>query len=349
MDSHQAKTLDSLTTQRNAIVSKLVEGNWTLNSISRQQRLQSTEGYVFVLQCTPRNKGKRVFTTCRCAECEEPNRIFSPFTFRLSLEKSGKARPPNMLGYRPIAPNKAVMQSASGANQGKRGLGANGEEWWCLRCVETLFKKVRQSELESCPPSSEPPAHAFMHWAQWIIPEERKIPRYPDSFRLKGPYIFALEKWKAVILYDTQQEHGANFKPNLPPHLSIPQQLYEGTDGRSLYLSKEMRDMRGLTADGEEAEVSAAECQDVSLTEVMKRVDRFMGAISTSKRALGLANEKEARAQAQQSPGEVETGVKDDSAVKEDSTVTEKSALEKESSINTTKLPFRPASRQDSM
>ena len=209
--------------------------------------------------------------------------------------------------------------------------------------MESLVKVVQQTEFELYPPSSEPPAHPLMHWAQWIIPEERVIPRYPDSFRLEAPYRYALEKWKAVILYNSQQEHGANFKPELPPHLSTPEQLYYGTDGRSLYLSKETRDMRGLTKDGEEAEISAADCQDVSLTEVLKRVDRITGAISRGKRELRLAKEREARAHAEK------CAVKEESAVTEESVVKEKSALKEESAINSTQFVLRFVSRRNSM
>ena len=215
--------------------------------------------------------------------------------------------------------------------------------------MESLFKAVRQSEFESCPPSSKPPAHALMHWAQWIIPEERKIPRYPDSFRIEGPYKYALEKWKAVILYNAQQEHGADFKPELPPHLSIPDQVYYGIDGKSLYLSKETADIRGLTQYGEEVEVSAADCQDVSLTEVLKRVDKEMDAIKRGRKEIRLAKEREARAQAEQSPVKEKSGVEEESAVKKESVVEEESTVKEEPTNNSTQLPFRPASRQDSM
>ena len=120
------------------------------------------------------------------------------------------------------------------------------------------------------------------------------IPRYPDKFRLEAPYRYGLEKWKAVILYNSQQKHGANFTPDLPPHLNITDQLYTGTDGKSLYVSKESRDMRGLMENGEEAEISAADCEDVSLTEVLKRVGRIVAAISRGKRQRRLAEKREA-------------------------------------------------------
>lgn len=249
-----------------------------------------------MLQRNPLNLAGIPRTTCRHAECAEPDKIFMGSSFRLSLEKNDRARPPNMLGYRAVAKLSYVKISARGANRGKRGLGARGEEWWCLRCVESLFKAMRQREFELFPPDYQPPAHALFGWAQWIIPEERVIPAYPDKFRLDAPYRYGLEKWKAVILYNSQQEHGVHFKPGLPPHLSKTVQLYTGTDGKSLYISKESRDMRGLMEDGEEAEISAADCKDVSLTEVLKRVGRIVGAVSRRKRELRLAAEREAQA-----------------------------------------------------
>ena len=248
-----------------------------------------------MLQRNPTNLGRIARTTCRHAECVEPDKIFTCGSFRLSLEKSERARPPNSLGYRPVAGLSRVTKSARGANRGERGLGANGEEWWCLQCVESLAQAMQQCELELLPSSSEPPAHALFDWAQWIVPEERNIPGYPGKFRLEAPYRYGLEKWKAVILYNSQQKHGAHFTPDLPPHLSITDQLYTGTDGRSLYLSKESRDMRGLMENGEMAEISAADCEDVSLTEVLNRVGRLVAAVNREKRQRRLAKKKEAR------------------------------------------------------
>ena len=203
-----------------------------------------------MLQRNPLNLGRISRTTCRLAECAEPDKIFMRTSYRLSLEKSDRARPPNVLGYRAVAPLSIVTKSARGANRGKRGLGANGEEWWCLRCVESLLKAMQQFEFELLPPESQTPVHhALVHWAQWIIPEERAIPRFPGKFRLEAPYRYGVEKWKAVILYNSQQEHGAHFKPELPPHLSTTEPLYTGTDGRSLYVSKGVE--RYARVDGE--------------------------------------------------------------------------------------------------
>ena len=54
--------------------------------------------------------------------------------------------------------------------------------------------------------------------------------------------------------------------------------------------------MRGLMEDGEEAEISAADCEDVLLTEVLKRVGRIVAAISRGKRERRLAKKREAQA-----------------------------------------------------
>ena len=101
--------------------------------------------------------------------------------------------------------------------------------------------------------------------------------------------------------------------------------------------------MRGLTEDGEEAEVSAADCQDVSLTEVLKRVGKIRGATSRGKKEIRLAKEREARAHAEK------CAVKEESALKEESTVKEESTLKEESAINTTQFVLRPVSRRNSM
>ena len=56
-----------------------------------------------------------------------------------------------------------------------------------------------------------------------------------------------------------QKREYTHYKPELPPHLSIQEQHYYGNDGRSLYLSKETRDMRGLTC-REAIRVLGVEC-----------------------------------------------------------------------------------------
>lgn len=307
-----------------------------------------------MLQRNPFDLGRIPRTTCRLVECAEPDKIFMRSSFRLSLERSDRARPPNILGYRAVAALSQVKRSARGANRGKRGLGATGEEWWCLRCAESMLKAVRHYEFEVNPPTSEPPAHALMQWAQWIIPEERVIPAYPNTFHLEDPYKYALEKWKAVILYNSQQD-GADFEPHLPPHSSRPDQLYTGTDDRSLYLTQETRDMRGLTDGGDEAEISAVDCQDVSLSEVFKRVGRIRDAIRRGKWELRLAKEREARAHAEQFAIEEESTVKEEfaveevSAVKGESAVKEESAIKEESGVKSTQFVLRHVSRRSSI
>ena len=58
--------------------------------------------------------------------------------------------------------------------------------------------------------------------------------------------------------------------------------------------------MRGLMANGEEAEISAADCKDVSLTEVLSRVGRIMAAT--------LAEKREAREMVQWLNGKCQIG-----------------------------------------
>ena len=66
--------------------------------------------------------------------------------------------------------------------------------------------------------------------------------------------------------------------------------------------------MRGLIENGEEAEISAADCEDVSLTEVLRRVGRIVAAISRGKRQRRLAEKREAGEMAQWLNGKCQIG-----------------------------------------
>ena len=66
--------------------------------------------------------------------------------------------------------------------------------------------------------------------------------------------------------------------------------------------------MRGLMEDGEEAEIAAADCENVSLSEVLQRVGRIVAAISRGKRERRLAKKREARELVQWLNGKCQTG-----------------------------------------
>ena len=66
--------------------------------------------------------------------------------------------------------------------------------------------------------------------------------------------------------------------------------------------------MRGLMENGEMAEISAADCEDVSLTEVLNRVGRLVAAVNREKRQRRLAKKKEAREMDQWLNGERRVG-----------------------------------------
>jgi len=232
-------------------------------------------------------------TTCRHFECPQPKSTMQPFTFRLSLEKASKCNPgSNILGHQAIASLSAVLQSAHSPCNGKRGLGARGEEWWCLRCVEALFVEVRRRWLLAHPNSPIPTRHPFHQFANWIIADLRSIPTYPGKYTLILPYIYALEKWKAVTLYDDwkKQKQPAQFEINAPARVVV-EKIFLGLDEESLYLDEATRNLRGVMQRGNIAEVPAQDCRGVALSVVFQRVDSIMAAIYKARRAARQAAE----------------------------------------------------------
>ena len=215
------------------------------------------------------------------------------YTFRLSVEKASKCDPAdNDLGHQPIACLSTVLNSAHAPLSGKRGLGEGSEEWWCLKCVESLFEEMHRRWLlaHSDPPISA--QHPLQRLANWIIADQRSIPTYIDKYKLIAPYIYALEKWKAVLLYDqyTQLARGQPFNVNAPAHFGS-RVAFLGIDRKSFYVDKAMRDLRGVMERGGIAEISAQECRDVALSVVFQRVDAIMAGVYKARAAARKAVE----------------------------------------------------------
>lgn len=86
-----------------------------------------------------------------------------------------------------------------------------------------------------------------MEFGHHIIADERHIAAYPGKFNVDPPYQFGLELWKATQLFDDRRAHGAKFLPSVPRHIRLPDELVEGRDGQSPYLTEVARNFRGTT------------------------------------------------------------------------------------------------------
>ena len=237
-------------------------------------------------------------TTCRHLQCPYQNAIFKGGDFLLSLEKPESCDPlRNPLSYKAIAPISRVLASGWNHVSGKRGLGADGEERWHLTCLESLLREVRKRQLLASPENDIPTWAPSMEFGQHIVADERQLAAHPGKFNVDSPYQFGLELWKATQLFDSRLEHGASFKPTVPPHIHVPEVLLVGRDGLSLYLTNEARDFRGKMPWGEIAEISAADGRGVTLYEMTQRVSAILTPRYEAKRALQKQNNEARKAQ----------------------------------------------------
>lgn len=108
--------------------------------------------------------------------------------------------------------------------------------------------------------------------ANWIIVDGRICQTHPHCLCPLPVFIYAVEKWKAVKMYDQYRQTSwfTAFAPNatsLKPYL--------GKEKQSLYLSQRARDMTAEFDDGMPEMVRASQVQGKSLTELLIFVGRF--------------------------------------------------------------------------
>ena len=235
------------------------------------------ESYRFVIQKVPsshsRPRGVQD-TTCRHSEC--PNRVTPPGSYRVSLEKLADCDPANnVISYEAIDSLKSVRKTPKGS-QGRRGLGANGQEWWCLKCLETLFVHLREDVWKHKPDGSTRFVHPLTSIQYWILPERRTIPQFEVMYyTLQAPQIHLLAKWQAVKTFDELRNRPAEGHFDLPEDpVDGPLTLYLGQDGESFYLDREARDLRGLLSDNRVCEIEVSNVRGYSLSEALRRLDK---------------------------------------------------------------------------
>ena len=171
---------------------------------------------------------------------------------------------------------KNVRKTLKGSD-GRRGLGTNGQEWWCLKCLESLFVDLRERVWKHKPDGSTLLVHPLTSIQYWIIPERRTIPQLERKFyTLQSPQIHLLAKWQAVKTYDELRDRPAEGQFNLPEDPADgPLTLYLGQDGESFYLDRAARDIRGVLTDGRVCEIDATNVRGYSLSEALRRLDKL--------------------------------------------------------------------------
>ena len=213
-------------------------------------------------------------TTCRHAEC--PNKVTPPSSYRASLERLRDCGPGSRhIGYEAIDSLSNVQRTRKGF-QGRRGLGANGQEWWCLKCLEAIFVDLRERVWKHLPDGSTRFVHPLTTIQYWIIPERRTIPQFDGIYyTLQPPQIYLLAKWQAVKTFDQLRDRPTEGHFDLPEESVDGEiRLYLGDDGESFYMDRAVRDMRGVLADQRVCEIEASEVRGYSLSEAFRRLDK---------------------------------------------------------------------------
>ena len=209
-------------------------------------------------------------TTCRHSEC--PNKVTPPGSYRASLERLRDCGPGSShIGYEAIESLSNVLRTRKGF-QGRRGLGANGQEWWCLKCLEALLVDLRERVLKH----STRLVHPLTTIQYWIVPERRTIPRFDGIYyTLQSHQIYLLAKWQAVKTFDQLRDRPAEGQFDLPEEpVDGVINLYLGHDEESFYMNRAARDMRGVLRDQRVCEIDARDVRGYSLSEAFRRLDK---------------------------------------------------------------------------
>lgn len=173
--------------------------------------------------------------------CLQVRGIVLPGDFMLSLERVYDKH-----GTLARTPKKSAGQlsRAPKGHRDMRGLGQEGQEWFCLQCVEALFHRMNENGGQNNTTGYDPRFQALFAIANWIIADERACNDCPGCFRLATPYRYGLELWKAVKLEDQSRLDGFNFVLHCPKSAQVqPCDLFLGEDGESRYLNEDARDI----------------------------------------------------------------------------------------------------------
>ena len=199
-----------------------------------------------------------------------------PCSYRASLERLGDCGSGSrLIGYEAIDSLKNVWKTPKGS-QGKRGLGVNGQEWWCLKCLKAIFVDLRERPWKDMPDGSTRPVHPLTTIQYWIIPERRRKPHFDGVYyTLQSPQVYLLAKWQAVKTFDQLRDRPAEGCFDLPEEPADGViNLYLGHDGESFYMDRAVRDMRGILADQRVCEIEASVVRGYSLSEAFRRLDK---------------------------------------------------------------------------
>lgn len=195
----------------------------------------------------------------------------SEVTFELSLDPVARSDPaPNILKYesKAKAKTKDLKQCPKGS-EGERGLGSDGEKYHCLKCIEILTLWYGVPNATTNLPSFDKRFRPHFSLANYIVADEKVFQQHPSLFSLHGALVYALEKWKAVKLYDQYVLDGRQLKiwarATAKYHTTVI-----GEDSESLYLIRKTGNFNAIFSDGASAKITAADVRGKSLSKVLE-------------------------------------------------------------------------------
>jgi len=206
-------------------------------------------------------------------DCAHPGSIITPGNFKFSLEPSSRCDlATNVLGYVPVATTDEIKRSPKGP-RGQYGLGTGGVEWYCMICIQRMFDILDRQGLLSHLKGYHNGFQPLFAVAYWIEAETRTLPEYPGLFRPQSAFAYALEKWKAVKLYDQSQLHGSDCFATAPCDWD---DFTLGDDMESIHLTQEKANLSPSFEDGNSAKIEAADVRGKRLSEVLIYTQLFV-------------------------------------------------------------------------
>lgn len=192
----------------------------------------------------------------------------------LSLELAENADPSDgRLRHQPAKPIHELDDEKKG-EEGCLGLGSNGEEWFCVECIERLME-----EMKTFFPGYDPAFLAIYAIRNWIKADERHRREHPRLLNPNLAHVFAVEKWKAVNNYDRWHLHGRpkKFKLWAPNWIENRKTVRgRGLDLETIYLYTDRKDMKASFWNSMPAMISIADTRGKTLSELLRFVDRMV-------------------------------------------------------------------------
>lgn len=222
--------------------------------------------FTLILQRMPNGEQVLEKTTCRHPLCLAPDHASQPGSYRVSIEKAENLEEQNefsqSIPLTPLHPWSAKLKNGERAKT-KRGLGKEVKAWWCLECIENIWLELDgfQKQRYQYKRSEDPELWEIFRFLQ---PEERAAGLHDSEYHLSAPQRYALEKWRAVAMYEAFEAYG----------IDVGSEAVFGVEPNTLYLEPDTRDIKGIDeVTGQAVEVKATRVAGKKLSDALRYAD----------------------------------------------------------------------------